>query len=276
MSEFARQAHPDVAQRERLSREIPGLSSRQVQVWFQNRYKPLWTSFSCQTAGLTGVRRAKLKRLTSDDRDRTTKSRALPEDFDMTQALHPFLAGSQRTGSPNGLPMSRTSAFGDQEMIEPSILHALSLQGADESLLSPVSMSSAFGDFFSPAGSCSASDELSPISTTSERSQFSTFPNSENPSPETLTPFGRSRSFTTAYSNRTPTVPLPLHEVHTRSQETVVPSIRSTSVYTTSPPSYNALQPVPLRSQSGSVKGYQPGNGRDSGTTPLNGGKTSR
>lgn len=37
-SEFARQAHPEAAQRERLSREIPGLSPRQVQVWFQNRY----------------------------------------------------------------------------------------------------------------------------------------------------------------------------------------------------------------------------------------------
>lgn len=41
MSEFAKQPHPDAAHRERLSREIPGLSSRQVQVWFQNRYLAL-------------------------------------------------------------------------------------------------------------------------------------------------------------------------------------------------------------------------------------------
>lgn len=41
MSEFAKQPHPDAAHRERLSREIPGLSSRQVQVWFQNRYLSL-------------------------------------------------------------------------------------------------------------------------------------------------------------------------------------------------------------------------------------------
>ena len=38
MAEFTRQAHPDAGHRERLSREIPGLSPRQVQVWFQTRY----------------------------------------------------------------------------------------------------------------------------------------------------------------------------------------------------------------------------------------------
>ncbi|EMC92698.1 hypothetical protein BAUCODRAFT_27052 [Baudoinia panamericana UAMH 10762] len=87
MSEFARQPHPDAAHRERLSREIPGLSPRQVQVWFQNR-------------------RAKLKRLNTDDRERMLRSRALPVNFDMTQALHsPFTSQQSPNAAFVGLPM---------------------------------------------------------------------------------------------------------------------------------------------------------------------------
>lgn len=40
---------------------------------------------------LTHPRRAKLKRLTTNDRERMLKSRALPDDFDTTQVLRtPF------------------------------------------------------------------------------------------------------------------------------------------------------------------------------------------
>ena len=226
-------------------------------------------------AGLTFHRRAKLKRLTSDDRDRTTKSRALPDDFDMTQALQPFSGGSQGTGSPRAPPLSQASTFSDHEIIEPSMLHALSLEGQDENIISPVSMNSAFGGFFSPAGSCSTSDELSPISTTSDRSHFGAFPNSENASPETVTPFSRSRSFTAAYPHRTHTVPLPLHEVHTRPRDRLAPSMRSSSVYTKGPSAYSEYQPTALKSPPVSVKGYQLGNAGESSRTPFSGGQRS-
>ncbi|CAK7216300.1 hypothetical protein SCUCBS95973_002766 [Sporothrix curviconia] len=91
MSEFAKQPHPDAAHRERLSREIPGLSPRQVQVWFQNR-------------------RAKIKRLAADDRERMIKMRAVPDDFDNVQALHSPYGAVHGLGTPMASPVDYSAA----------------------------------------------------------------------------------------------------------------------------------------------------------------------
>lgn len=54
MNEFARQPHPDASHRERLSREIPGLSPRQVQVWFQNRCATVCFKYCAVTYTIIG------------------------------------------------------------------------------------------------------------------------------------------------------------------------------------------------------------------------------
>ncbi|KAL8939147.1 MAG: hypothetical protein Q9216_003521 [Gyalolechia sp. 2 TL-2023] len=160
MSEYARQAHPDAAQRERLSREIPGLSPRQVQVWFQNR-------------------RAKLKRLTADDQESMLKSRALPLGFDTTQALHYMHDTPSQvdvTGpssffqhNHNGHGMRRSSAIGINTEVE---------------MISPVSASTSFGELYSTPGSLT-SGIFSPTSPSSELPPFFTSSFSQGTSPRT-------------------------------------------------------------------------------------------
>ncbi|EMD61170.1 hypothetical protein GGP41_010070 [Bipolaris sorokiniana] len=178
MSEFARQAHPDAAHRERLAREIPGLSPRQVQVWFQNR-------------------RAKLKRLTSDDRERMMRSRALPDDFDMASALHAPFGNSQGLGTPLASPGSYQPSYAEGNMMRPLSIDTFR-RGPLDSHMSPTGITPAFGGFsFTPPQS--ATEAISPVSA-HEGSPFGFHSAPLEASPRTSNPFSMPVSNPPAYA----------------------------------------------------------------------------
>ncbi|KAI4147465.1 MAG: hypothetical protein L6R39_003110 [Caloplaca ligustica] len=183
MSEYARQAHPDAAQRERLSREIPGLSPRQVQVWFQNR-------------------RAKLKRLTADDQESMLKSRALPLSFDTTQVLHNAYEASTHT-NPSGPSSSFHPSRYEYGTRRPLSTGGFRSAGEATGITSPASLSLSFGDLYLTSGSMSASEIVSPISPTSESSLFFTPPVSHGTSPRMQASSGRMRPASLALPSRT-------------------------------------------------------------------------
>ncbi|EKJ68042.1 hypothetical protein NXS19_011795 [Fusarium pseudograminearum] len=179
MSEFAKQPHPDAAHRERLSREIPGLSSRQVQVWFQNR-------------------RAKIKRLNVDDRDRMIKMRAVPEGFDNVQALHsPYGAVHGMNSSMPSPGQFNTQSYA-QHMMRPMIVDARRNDTHDHS--SPTGLTPGFGGMaYSPAGSIASSSLASPLSPApSDRYQYGGhFSAPLAGSPRTSHPFGQQHGLGT-------------------------------------------------------------------------------
>ncbi|EHK27231.1 uncharacterized protein TRIVIDRAFT_117070, partial [Trichoderma virens Gv29-8] len=145
-SEFAKQPHPDAAHRERLSREIPGLSPRQVQVWFQNR-------------------RAKIKRLNADDRDRMIKMRAVPDDFDNVQALHsPY--GAVHMPMPLAAPVDfgHHPPYPSNSMRAPPLMVDVRRQEGP-SHMSPTGLTPSFGNIgFYASSAVNSSGVMSPIS----------------------------------------------------------------------------------------------------------------
>lgn len=178
MSEFSRQAHPDAAQRERLSRDIPGLNPRQVQVWFQNR-------------------RAKLKRLTTDDQERMRRSRALPENFDFSQTLQPTFREARPSYGP---ALTNPLMLGGGMSQRPSLR-----LGTGHMSTALNGMNSAFTNHAPSPVSATGSANPSPVSSINEGSERSgpSFSATQSPletSPQFTNPFGRSYSMSACSS----------------------------------------------------------------------------
>jgi hypothetical protein len=157
------------------------------------------------------------------------RSRALPDDFDMTQALHsPFGASAHGVGTPLTSPTSYTPTFPEGNMIRP--LSIDTLRRVPEHL-SPTGISPAFGGFtFTPPQS--ATDTLSPVSASPDSFQFPPAP--IDTSPRRSNPFtGSVTSGPATYGSHHPNIPrLQLHDRINRTRsESLHSPLRTTMTY---------------------------------------------
>ena len=136
------------------------------------------------------------------------RSRALPEDFDMTQALHSPFGSTHGLGTPLASPGSYNPGFPESNMMRPLSIDTLR-RGPLDSHISPTGISPAFGGFtFTPPQS--ATDTLSPVSA-HEGSPFG-FPSAPlDGSPRTSNPFSLSLGGSPAYATHHSIPRLSLH-----------------------------------------------------------------
>ena len=111
-------------------------------------------------------RRAKIKRLTADDRDRVVKMRAVPDDFDNIQALHSPYGAVHGIGPPLASPAEFGGQSYAEHMMRPLMVDARR-SDADEHI-SPTGLTPSFGGIgFNPSGTMSSPDLISPLSPSS-------------------------------------------------------------------------------------------------------------
>lgn len=127
------------------------------------------------------------------------KSRALPDDFDMTQVLHqPY--GGRTSGTPLSSPGTHRPSFAANGDPKPLIVNTVKRGTGDDYPISPTSSTSAYGNYIVSPTSGAPSENLSPTSTTSIRTSISA-PNANVAGANHRTPgtLPRSHSFSAAY-----------------------------------------------------------------------------
>ncbi|GAP84083.2 putative homeobox domain-containing protein [Rosellinia necatrix] len=274
-TEFVKQPHPDAAHRERLSRQIPGLSPRQVQVWFQNR-------------------RAKIKRMNADDRHQLIKMRAVPDGFDNVQALHSPYGAVHALGGPITPPVDFEPSSYANHIGRPLLLETIRRDGDDH--LSSTGLSPGFGSIgFTPSGTMSNPDILSPHSpSTNDRAYYSGHLTNTIGGPSRASiPYGRQNNIDTGASLHSPSrqhirpiQPLSLRETMSRPRsDTLHSPLRAHMVWKGDSIDYTAYssssnspggtgrhtsvyQSDPIGSSAGGTLGYDTGSYTTSGLQP--------
>ena len=177
-------------------------------------------------------RRAKLKRLTSDDRERMLKSRALPDDFDMAQALHsPY--GNCPNPADAPLPSPVDYSRQETDLLPGSPMTADGFKTYDdEYVTSPLSATSAWHGYFSGHSVNATRPDMSP-----------THP-SQTSSPVQANPYMRPCSF----PNASQPLPPPLQSIHfadgpARPRTVSLNSPHPYGSYTSAPLSHSAPSP---------------------------------
>jgi len=230
-------------------------------------------------------RRAKIKRMTADDRDRMIKMRAVPDDFDNVQALHSPYGAVHSLGAPITPPVDFGSSSYADHIIRPLLVDTMRRDPDDH--ISPTGLSPAFGNIgFTTSGSMSNSDILSPLSPTStDRGYYSSHLTSPLAgSSRTSNPFGRQNSLDSGVQLHSqsrqhirPLQPLSLRETMSRSRSDNLQSpLRSSMSWKGDSIDYasypgnatnsgaagrhsSVYQPDPIVSSAGGTLGYDAG-----------------